>query len=643
MMRQVVERSILRLAGTHVVHGRWGPTPSAFGSGLSLAAARLAALACRGRGRFSRPAGARLRLSAALLAAVLAWAASARTSSAQSAEELLVSRAEIGHQGGQLVVNQRAEPKTLNPITAVDSVSREVIRCTIADLIHINRDTQRTEPALAKAWTVSSDGRRYVLTLRRGLRFSDGHPFDADDVLFSFRVYLDEKVRSPQRDLLIVGGQPIGVRKVDQYAVQFDLAEPYAAAERIFDSVAILPRHLLEQLYTEGRLAETWGLGTAAAQIAGLGPFRFKEYVPGDRIVLERNPYYWKGDRAGNRLPYLDRLAFQFVASEDAQAMRFQTGEADIASRLNAETFSVLAKAEQTRSYKLFDLGPGLDYSFLFFNLNDLDSKALPETSRKQSWFRQVSFRQAVSAAIDREAIVRLVYRGRATPLWGHVPPGNKLWINRSIAQPGRSLERARRLLQTAGFSWKPDGTLVDGRGNAVEFSIVTNAGNGERSQMATIIQDDLKQLGMSVHVVTLELRALLDRLTGTHDYEACVLGLGGGDADPNAELNVWLSSGGTHLWNPEQAQPATPWEAEIDTLMRRQLTTLSNSARKRLYDRVQELVAQNVPFIFLVSPNVLVGAHSGLGNFRPAVLDHHTLWDVEELFWREKRSSATP
>jgi peptide/nickel transport system substrate-binding protein len=573
---------------------------------------------------------------------VLAAASGVSPAAAPVAEELLISRAEVGRYGGQLVVNQRVEPKTLNPVTAVDSVSREVVRCTIADLIHINRETQRTEPALARTWTVSPDGRRYTVTLRRGIRFSDGHSFDADDVLFSFRVYLDEKVRSPQRDLLIVGGQPVGVRKVAPYTVQFDLAEPYAGAERLFDSVAMLPRHLLESSFTAGRLADAWGLATPAAQMAGLGPFRFKEYVPGERIVLERNPNYWKADRAGNRLPYLDRLAFMLVASDDAQAIRFQTGEADIASRLTAENFGVLARAEQTAPYKLFDLGAGLDYSFLFFNLNDL-GPTLRETSRKQSWFRQVAFRQAISMAIDREAIVRLVYRGRATPLWGHVPPGNKLWVNRSIPQTARSVDRARRLLQTSGFSWTPQGTLVDGPGDAIEFSILTNAGNNERIGMATIIQDDLKQLGMSVHVVTLELRALVDRLLKTHDYEACVLSLGGGDANPNAEMNVWLSSGGTHLWNPEQSRPATPWEAEIDALMRRQLTTLDASARKRLYDRVQELVAQNLPLIFLASPNVLVGVNKGLGNFRPAVLDHHTLWNVEELFWRQKRSSGTP
>jgi len=321
--------------------------------------------------------------------------------------------------------------------------------------------------------------------------------------------------------------------------------------------------------------------------------------------------------------------------------VRFQSGEADITTRLSAANFAVLLREQEHRNYELIDRGPGLDYTFLFFNQNNLTEKTPPAIARKQTWFRQLAFRQAVSRAIDREGIVRLAYRGRATPLWGHVPPGNKLWVNRSLPKPGRSVESARQLLQKAGFAWKADGALVDKEGQPVEFTVVTNAGNTERIQIATIIQDDLKQLGMRVSVVTLELRALLDRLLTTHEYDACVLGLGGGDGDPNSEMNVWLSSGNTHLWNPGQSEPATPWEAEIDVLMRRQLTTRDAQLRKRIYDRVQELVAQNLPLISLVSPSVLVGATKGLGNFRPTVLDHHALWNVEELFWRRRPSGA--
>jgi peptide/nickel transport system substrate-binding protein len=578
------------------------------------------------------------RMLAAILVAVALWNATARAQSnrPQAGEELLVTGGEVGRYGGKLVVSLRAEPKTLNPVTAVDNPSKEIIWRTMADLVHINRLTQKTEPSLAKSWKITADGLHYTLKLRRGLRFSDGHPLDADDVLFSFEVYLDEKVHASQRDLLIVGGKPVTVRKLDAETLVFDLAQPYGVAERLFDGFAILPRHLLQQAYREGKLAQAWSLATPPAQLAGLGPFRLKEYVPGQRLVLERNPYYWKADRQGNRLPYLDEVAFLFVPSEDAQVIRFQAGDTDLIWRLNAENFAVLARQQQARGYTMSDLGPGLEYNFLFFNLNDLGGK-LPQIARKQKWFQQVAFRQAISAAVDRDGIVRLVYQGRAVPLWGQLTPGNKLWSNDRLPRPPRSLDRARQLLRGAGFSWKRDGTLVDSEGEAVDFSIVSSASNAERMKMATILQDDFKQLGMQVHIVPLEFRALLERLFQNHDYEACILGLLSPDVDPNVDINVWLSRGGQHLWNPGQAKPATPWEAEIDGLLERQLTAKRFEERKRLYDRVQQIVAENQPMVFLASPHLLVGAKNGLGNFRPAVLDHYALWNVEELFWRDR------
>jgi len=463
---------------------------------------------------------------------------------AEPAAQWLVSHADVGRPGGQLVVIERAEPRTLNPVIAVDAPSKEVVARTTADLIHFDRETQQPQPALARSWTVSPDGRRFTLSLRRGVRFSDGEPFDADDVVFSFRVYLDEKVGSPQRDQLIVGDKPIAVSKIDQYTVQVDLAAPYAVGERLFDSLAMLPRHLLERPYNEGRLAQMWGLGTPPQAFAGLGPFRFKEHVPGQRMVLERNPSYWKTDRTGTHLPYLDRLVFTFVPSEDAQAVRFQSGEADVTTRLSATNFDVLLRDRGQRNYDVVDLGPGLDYTFLFFNQNSVAREAPASVARARGWFQQLAFRQAVSLAIDREGIVRLVYKGRATPLWGHVPPGNTLWVNRGLPKPPRSLEQARTRLRMAGFSWNAEGMLVDHDGQRVEFTIVTNTGNTERNQIATIIQDDLRQLGMSVNVAAVELRALLDRLLNTHDYDACVLGLGGSDGEGEGG-GLYLEPGG--------------------------------------------------------------------------------------------------
>ena len=550
-------------------------------------------------------------------------------------EELMVADSPVGHPGGRLVFALRSEPKTLNPVLADDAASRDVIRCLTADLIDINRATQKTEPALAKSWTVSRDGREYTLHLRRGIRFSDGQPLTADDVVFSFRLYLDEKIDSPQRDLLIVGGKPIAVEKIDSDTVRFRLAQPYAAADRLFDGFAILPQHLLESAYRGGSFAQALSISMQPSQFAGLGPFRLKEYVPGERIVVDRNPYYWKQDRGGSRLPYLNEIVFLFVSSEDAQAMRFQTGDTDILSRFSAENFGVLEKRQSARHYHLDDLGPGLEYNFLFFNLNDPGPKASSDVVRDQAWFEDVRFRQAVSAAIDRDAIVRLVYNGRATPLWTQVTPGNKLWLDPGIPHPPKSVAHARDLLKAAGFSWKADGTLVDCKGVPVEFSILTSSSNAERVKIATLIQDDLGQLGMNVHVVSLEFHAMVDRLLNTHDYDAAIMGLASGDADPTAEMNVWMSNGDTHLWHPNESKPATPWEAEIDRLMQQQLVTLDYTKRKRLYDRVQELVAENLPVICLASPDILVGASDRVGNFQPAILDPYTLWNIDELYVR--------
>lgn len=566
-----------------------------------------------------------------------------RRQQAPAKEELLVLPGEIGRSGGRLVVSLRDEPKTLNPLTATDSPSREVISTMQADLVHINRGTQLTEPALAKSWKISHDGLQYTLTLRQGLRFSDGHALDADDVLFTFRVYLDEAIHAPQRDLLIVGGKPITVRKLDAQTLVFQFAKPYGAEERLFDGLAILPRHLLEKPYQDGKLAQLWTPATPANEWAGLGPFRLKAYVAGQKLVLERNPYYWKTDAKGNRLPYIDELVFLFVPSADAQVLRFQSGETDIITRLGAENFSVLSR--QQRADTMADAGPGLEYNFLFFNLNDLGDKSSADLARKQKWFRDVKFRQAVSAAVDRDAIVRLVYQGRGAALWGPVTPGNRRWVNTAIPHSPRSLERSRVLLKEAGFSWAAnsngESTLIAQDGKPVEFSILTSSSNADRTKMTTLIQDDLKHLGMHVQIVPLEFRSLIDRVTQTKEYDACVLGLVSPDADPNVDINVWLSSAGTHLWNPSQPHASTAWEAEIDRLMEQELATPGYEQRKKLYDRVQEILTEQQPMIFLAGPDILVGTKNSLANVHPAVLEPYVLWNVEQLYFRAGPETA--
>jgi peptide/nickel transport system substrate-binding protein len=298
----------------------------------------------------------------------------------------------------------------------------------------------------------------------------------------------------------------------------------------------------------------------------------------------------------------------------------------------------VLQQERVARGLQLYDLGPDLEYNFLLFNLNSTLPAQDAEIRRRQQWFNDLRFRQAISSAIDREGMNRIVYRGRGAPIWTHVTPGNRLWFDSSVPRPVRSLSHSRDLLRAAGFSWRQgDGTLIDCRGAPVEFSVITSSSSHQRTEMATMIQQDLRELGIRLQVVPLEFHSMLDRVFETHDYEAAVMGLGGGDVDPNSQMNVWLSSGDDHLWNPRQAHPATSWEAEIDRLMRKQMSTLVFEDRKRLYDRVQQIEVEEVPVVFLVSPSLLVAAKDRVRNFEPAILDSHTLWNSERLFIRDR------
>jgi peptide/nickel transport system substrate-binding protein len=581
-----------------------------------------------------------IRVSILLIPLLLnAQSPSGACAPAGRAEDLLAVKGEAGPCGGRLVISKSAEPKTFNPLTAGDAVTRDITGLLMADLIHINRGSGQAEGALAKSWTVSPDGRKYTLHLRRGLRFSDGQLFDADDVIFTFQSYLDARIRSPQRDLLIIGGKPIQVAKLDPYSVVFTLAQPYATAERLFDGFAILPRHLLQHSYETGQLASAWALSTPPAQIAGLGPFRLKQYTPGQRVILERNPYYWKTDANRQRLPYLDEIAVIFVASRDAEALRFEAGETDVVSRLSAASFAALEKRQQGSRFRLYDLGPGFEYSFLFFNLNRPSSNN-SSLREEQTWFQQIPFRKAVAAAVDRDSIVRLAFRGRAAPLSVEITPGNKIWRNRDIPPPVHSPQQARQLLQQAHFSWGSDGSLKDAGGKRIQFSVLVNAGNEQQMQMATLIQQDLKEIGIEAPPVPLDSHSLLHRIFTSHEYEAAIIAMADGDSNPNTEMNILLSRGSAHLWDLTSSY-LPPWQNEIDSLMQKQLVTRNFGERKRIFDKVQDLLWQNMPAVFLASPDILVGAKNRVGNFHPALFGDYTLWNAEQLFIRKEPDAA--
>lgn len=531
-----------------------------------------------------------------------------------------------GRHGGTLVIPLSSEPKTVNPTAAADQTSRDIIYTLSADLVHINRLTLKAEPALAKSWKVTPDGRSYTVILRDGLRFSDGAPLTAADVVFTVQVHTDPAVASTQRDVLIVDKQPIRATKLSATTVRFDLPAPYGPGERLFDSIWILPRHKLEKAYREGRLAQSWNLNTPPSEIVTAGPFRLRQHVPGQQLILERNPYYWKKDEAGKPFPYLDRIVAVFVSDQNGQVLRLIAGEAHALGRVRPEDLGHVSAQPALRTV---DAGGSLEYNFLFFNWN--------AQGHQKDWFRNVKFRQAAAHAIDREAILRLVYQGRGSAIWSQVTPGNRLWATDKLSRYPYDISKAEQLLRSAGFERDTSGTLRDPAGRPVEFSLMVSSSSQVRRKMATIIQADLNRLGMRVGLAAIEFGAMVDAVLKTRKFEAAVWGLASGDADPNSEMNVWTSGGTLHVWNLKaegNGVAIEPWQAEIDRLMAAQMTATSLRRRKELYDRVQQLTSEHLPVIFLVSPHILAAARRDLANLQPAVLEPVLLWNSERLFW---------
>jgi peptide/nickel transport system substrate-binding protein len=529
----------------------------------------------------------------------------------------------------QLTVSQRAEPRTLNPAVAIDNPSRELISLLLSDLVHINRETLKTEPALAESWKVSPDGRTIEVTLRKGLRFSDGVPLTVEDVLFSFAVYLDEKVASPHRDLL----HTMQVKRVNDFVLRFEFQQPHAPAERVFDSLFILPRHKLEVAYRSGQLRSAWGVA-AFKDIVGTGPFKPVQYKGGDRAVFERNPYYWKRDGSGKALPLLDQLTMRFLADQDAEALQFQSGSLDLLSRVPAKTFAALEKNLKPKGYQFLDAGPGLEYHFLFFNLNQ-GPKVPQQVKARQQWFQKEEFRRAISLAVDRDAVRQLVYAGRAASIFQPVSPGNKLWFEPSLPRPRRSVDQAKALLRNAGFRWNSTGQLVSQQNQPVEFTVALNAANGQHRSIATLLERDLSQIGISMKTVALEFRSLVDRILNQQDYDAAIMALVSGDADPGPEMSVWLADGKSHFWNLN-ATTVEGTEKQIDTLMRQQMTTVNPSERKALYKQVQTLAQQSMPLICLVSPHILTIAKPGLRQIGRGIMPPYSFSRIDQMFWEK-------
>ena len=338
--------------------------------------------------------------------------------------------------------------------------------------------------------------------------------------------------------------------------ISFTFPAPVAGLEKLFDQVVIV------------------SASSPKREMAVLGPFYVAEYKPGAYVLLQRNPNFWKHDNAGHVLPYLDGVKLEIQSNSDIEMLKFARNEIHLVNSMDADYFERLAHLAPG---KVRDAGPSLDSEQMWFNQVPM----APIAAYKQEWFRSRNFRRAVSLSVNREDLCKVVYAGHAVPARGPVSPANKYWFDSQLPEARFDPAYALRLLQEDGFHLE-SGKLVDHSGHPVEFSLITNAGNRSRERMASMMQSDLRAIGMQVNVVTLDFPSLIKRISEDFNYEAAMLGLTNVELDPNEQMNVWLSSSDQHQWNPRQSSPATPWEAEIDRLMRAQASTMVEPDRKR-------------------------------------------------------------
>ncbi len=541
-----------------------------------------------------------------------------------------------GSYQNEIVGAPLSDPKTFNPVTANESSSTDILEYIFEGLTVTNYVTGEVEPCLAESWESSEDGLVWTFHLRRNARFSDGKEVTADDVLFSFNdVYLDEDIPGvAMRDILKIEGKYPLVEKVDDDTVRITLPARFAPFVRMVQGVYILPKHILEEAVEAGNFASTWNVDADPKTVVGTGPVKLSSYRSGDRVVLTANEHYWFKDAEGRQLPLIEKMTLLICSDLNTRMLKFKSGQTD-ACPLRGEDYAALRKLAIKNDFSIYDRGGVLGTEFLMLNQNVV---GVPR--EKQVWFRDLEFRKACAYAIDRETIIRNVLLGAGESLDAAEPASNPLFHNPNVKKYRYDLAKAKQILKEAGYvDSDADGIIEKPRGVPVKFILTTNTGNNIRENMCQIITTDLKELGMDVTFSPLEFNNLISKIQSSLDWEAMVMGLTG-SIDPHWGKNVWAHDGRTHFWNQKPQKPSEEsqlpdwrrrvqawetgirdWEIEIGDFFDKGAQEMDQEERIKIYWKHQELVAEELPMIYTVTPTYLAAVKNKFKNLKPTTL----------------------
>lgn len=551
--------------------------------------------------------------------------------------DYLQSQTPVGKFGGTFVSSTIGEgPKTFNPFNSKDNISSQMSEIMYDGLVTTDPVTGDTIPKLAKSFTVN--GKEYIVKLRHGIKWSDGKPITADDVVFTWQnIILDGFGNTSIRDSIVIDGKLPTVEKIDNYTVKFVTPEPFAPFLRMLSS-PIAPKHVFEpavkkgKAYFEGFLSTN----TPPKDFVISGAFKLKEYVPAQRVVFERNPNYYVINKDDKKLPYLEKIVYLIVGDINNQVLKFEGGELDEIS-LQGANVARFKEMEKHGDFTVYNIGPDTGTMYIAMNMNNRknDKGKYYVDPKKQVWFQDKNFRQAVDYAIDRKNMVFNIANGLAEPLF--TPETlNSIFLNKSLKGYDRNIEKSKELLKKSGFRWDKAGHLIDKFGNHVEFDLYTNAGNTEREAIGVMVKQDLEDLGMKVNFKPIEFNSLVNKLMATLDWDMVIMGFTGSPLEPNGGKNVWLSDGTLHIFNQRLEKdlnsPRYDFEKRLDYLYTQGALATKFEDRKKYYDEYQKIVYDEKPLIYIYSPIRIVALRNKFQNIYPTSLGGVT-HNIEEIF----------
>ncbi|NJR49886.1 MAG: ABC transporter substrate-binding protein [Leptolyngbyaceae cyanobacterium CSU_1_3] len=552
-------------------------------------------------------------------------------------------------QVSQIVETQIGDPKTFN--FALSNESPNVFGYIYEGLITENALTGELEPALAESWKLSDNKQQVEVTLREGLKWSDGQPLTVDDVVFSYQeIYLNPKIPTDIQDILRIGKQrklPT-VKKLDDRRVEFTTPEPFAPFLRNSTGLPVMPAHILRETVTQKDqqgnplFLSTWGTGTDPKKIVCNGPYMLDQYVTSQRVVFKRNPYYWRKDAQGNQQPYIERVVWSLVENQNTSLLQFRSGGQDAIEPLRPEDFPLLKQEEKRGKFTLHVGGPRPGTTFISFNLNQGRRNGKPIVDPiKARWFNNVKFRQAVAYAIDRQKIVNNIYRGVGVLVNSPIISQSPYFLppEKGLRVYNFEPDKARELLKAGGFTYNSQGQLLDAEGNRVRFTLMTNAENTFRVAITGQIKQDLAKLGMQVDLNPINFNLMIDKLDNTFDWDCYLILMGGGGRDPHSGTNVWSTEGSSHNFNPPSLPGKPPiegrviadWEAEISRLYIEGSQELDETKRKAIYAKTQQLSQEYLPWIPLANGLLLAAVRDRVQPIQYPELGD-ALWNLREL-----------